>query len=116
MGDPYLGSVLGGRYRLVRKLGEGGMGSVYRAEVLEIKHTVAVKVLHERFVSDETALRRFERDKLVGAKWERVSTAREEGRPPRRYYKLTARGQGALTEARARYGALGRLMAPPKQA
>ncbi|GJM45326.1 MAG: hypothetical protein DHS20C21_21680 [Gemmatimonadota bacterium] len=62
------------------------------------------------------ALRRFERDKLVGAKWERVSTAREEGRPPRRYYKLTARGHGALTEARARYGALGRLTAPPKQA
>ncbi len=68
VGDPYLGTVLGGRYRIVKKLGEGGMGAVYRAEVLEVGHTVAVKLLHDRFVGDETALKRFEREAQVASK------------------------------------------------
>lgn len=68
VGDPYLGTVLQGRYRIVRKLGEGGMGAVYRAEVLDIGHTVAVKLLHERLVGDEVTLQRFEREAQVASK------------------------------------------------
>jgi len=68
VGDPYIGTVLGGRYRLVKKLGEGGMGAVYRAEVLEVGHTVAVKLLHDRFMGDETALKRFEREAQVASR------------------------------------------------
>jgi eukaryotic-like serine/threonine-protein kinase len=68
VGDPYIGTVLGGRYRVVKKLGEGGMGAVYRAEVLEVGHTVAVKLLHERFAGDATALKRFEREAHVASR------------------------------------------------
>lgn len=67
-GDAYLGSVLQGRYRILRKLGEGGMGSVYRAEVLDVGHTVAVKLLHDRFVGDPVAVQRFEREAQVASK------------------------------------------------
>jgi len=48
-------------------------------------------------------LRRLEREALVSAHWEEAETAREEQRPPRRYYELTAGGRAALTTSLARY-------------
>ena len=48
-------------------------------------------------------LRRLERDELVTADWEDHVIAREEQRPPRRYYELTAAGRAVLAEARARF-------------
>lgn len=59
--DPLLDRVLEGRYRVVRKLGEGGMGNVYLAEV-EGGGRVAVKVLHDHLVSDADQKERFERE------------------------------------------------------
>ncbi len=44
-GDTLLGTVLGERYRLEKRVGEGGMGIVYQAEHLALKTKVAVKVL-----------------------------------------------------------------------
>lgn len=52
------------------------------------------------------ALRRFESEKLVRAAWEAKRPAREEGRPARRYYELTARGVEALKRCRERYSAI----------
>jgi PadR family transcriptional regulator PadR len=48
-------------------------------------------------------LRRLEREGLVSAHWEDVAIAREEQRPPRRYYELTATGHTMLETATARY-------------
>jgi PadR family transcriptional regulator len=48
-------------------------------------------------------LRRLEEERLVTARWESVSIAREEQRPPRRYYELTAAGQEVLEKALERY-------------
>lgn len=48
-----------GTYRVLRKLGEGGMGSVYEAEHLSIARRVAIKVLHPSYSSDPEALARF---------------------------------------------------------
>ena len=48
-------------------------------------------------------LRRLERDELVTADWEDHTIAREEQRPPRRYYELTPAGRAVLAEARARF-------------
>jgi len=50
-------------------------------------------------------LRRFERDRLVRSKWEEHKTAREHGRPPRRYYELTDIGTEALSSALERFQA-----------
>jgi len=48
-------------------------------------------------------LRRLEQERLVSARWESVSIAREEQRPPRRYYELTAAGHEVLEKALERY-------------
>jgi eukaryotic-like serine/threonine-protein kinase len=60
--DPLVGQVLDDKYRLDERLGEGGMGTVYRAAHLLIDRPVAVKVLHQRFVEDEAAQQRFRRE------------------------------------------------------
>ena len=54
-----VGVTLDGRYRLDAVLGEGGMGSVFRAQHLAMDRRVAVKLLKPHLTSDEVALRRF---------------------------------------------------------
>jgi serine/threonine protein kinase len=48
--DPLVGTVLAGRYEVLRRIGEGGMGAVYEARHTVINKRVAVKVLLERLV------------------------------------------------------------------
>jgi DNA-binding PadR family transcriptional regulator len=52
------------------------------------------------------ALARLERDGYVRSDWEDPETARDEKRPPRRYYRVTAPGARVLNEALGRYRAL----------
>ena len=61
-GDPLVGKVLGERYRLGERIGEGGMGTVYRAEHLLMKKTVAVKLLQGDLVQMEEVVGRFQRE------------------------------------------------------
>ncbi len=60
--DPLIGKVFDGKYRLDEPLGGGGMGTVYRATHLLIERPVAIKVLSQRFVGDQTAQERFRRE------------------------------------------------------
>jgi serine/threonine protein kinase len=57
-----VGVTLDGRYRLDAVLGEGGMGSVFRATQLAMDRKVAVKLLKPHLTSDEAALQRFARE------------------------------------------------------
>ncbi|PTQ51743.1 MAG: Serine/threonine protein kinase PrkC, regulator of stationary phase [Brockia lithotrophica] len=56
------GDVVGGRYLIRRKLGEGGMSFVYLAEDLLLGRNVAIKVLREPYADDEQFRRRFLRE------------------------------------------------------
>src|SRR3989304_5111803 len=46
-------------YKIIDKLGEGGMGIIYKAEDIKLKRTVALKVLPESFTQDEESKKRF---------------------------------------------------------
>jgi serine/threonine protein kinase len=48
-----------GGYRLIRRIGEGGMGEVYLAEQLSMHRTVAIKILHQKWADDEEFRKRF---------------------------------------------------------
>jgi len=59
--DPLVGKVIN-NYRLIERLGSGGMGLVYRAEQVSIKRPVAVKLLPTRLSSDEVNVKRVQRE------------------------------------------------------
>src|SRR3954469_15681138 len=60
--DPLVGNVIAERYRLLGRLGDGGMGVVYRAEHVLMKKAVALKLLHADLGNMDDAARRFERE------------------------------------------------------
>jgi eukaryotic-like serine/threonine-protein kinase len=56
------GEIIEGKYRIVRLIGEGGMGAVYEGENTRIRRRVAIKVLHQGVAENEEAVQRFERE------------------------------------------------------
>ncbi|MCX5747602.1 MAG: protein kinase [Proteobacteria bacterium] len=54
-----VGTILDGRYRLTKKLGEGGMGEVYAGEHVHIEKRFAIKLLRPEIVSNQEAVKRF---------------------------------------------------------
>jgi serine/threonine-protein kinase len=57
-----IGQIIEGKYRIVRLIGEGGMGAVYEGENVRIRRRVAIKVLHAATASNAEAVQRFERE------------------------------------------------------
>ncbi len=54
-----------GHYRIVEKIGAGGMGEVYRARDEHLSRDVAIKVLPARTLTDESARKRFRKEALA---------------------------------------------------
>ncbi|HET9532907.1 MAG TPA: bifunctional serine/threonine-protein kinase/formylglycine-generating enzyme family protein [Blastocatellia bacterium] len=65
--DRFIGLLIDDKYRIEEKIGEGGMGKVYRATHVHMDHTVALKILHTHLSSDQTALERFRREARAAA-------------------------------------------------
>jgi serine/threonine-protein kinase len=86
--DPLLGTTLGS-FRLTRRIGQGGMGTVYLGEQTLIGSKVAVKVLHEHLASDPSLVARFYAEaravNLIGHP-NIVNIFDMNVVPPRRYY------------------------------
>jgi serine/threonine-protein kinase len=61
------GSTIDGRYRLLRRIGSGGMADVWLAEDSHLQRRVALKVLHRRFAQDREFVERFRREAEAAA-------------------------------------------------
>jgi serine/threonine protein kinase len=60
--DPLIGRTLDGRYEVLGRLGEGGVGVVYRGRQVQLNRFVAIKVLHPHVAASPEWRRRFERE------------------------------------------------------
>jgi eukaryotic-like serine/threonine-protein kinase len=65
--DYQVGDVIDGRYRILGRIGGGGMANVYLAEDNTLGRRVAIKMLHRRFVEDAKFVERFRREAKAAA-------------------------------------------------
>lgn len=79
MNEPEIeGRVIDDRYRLIRKVGHGGMGEVYEAEQLSTGKRVAIKLLHGERAGDPTVQARLEREAETTSRIEHQNVVRIE--------------------------------------
>lgn len=62
-----VGKVIGNRYEILEKIGEGGMATVYKARDNTLKRYVAVKVLRDEFITDDEFIKRFNSEAQAAA-------------------------------------------------
>ncbi|WP_299923859.1 Stk1 family PASTA domain-containing Ser/Thr kinase [uncultured Nocardioides sp.] len=67
-GDPMVGRLLDGRYRILARVARGGMASVYEATDTRLDRTVAVKVMHPGLGDDQEFAQRFVREARAAAR------------------------------------------------
>jgi len=103
-----IGTTLG-HYRIVDKIGEGGMGEVYRANDERLDRDVAIKVLHESVAQDEDRLARFEKEAKAVAKLAHPNILEiwDFGREGGVTYAVTELLEGETLRERLEVGALG---------
>src|SRR3954447_23737569 len=65
--DPLNGSLFDGRYKILKKIGAGGMADVYCAEDQTLGRQVAIKILNDRHAGDEQFVERFRREAQAAA-------------------------------------------------
>lgn len=60
--DPMVGRVIANTFRLEKAIGEGAMGTIYRAEQISLQKAVVIKLLHRHLAGDPTLAKRFHRE------------------------------------------------------
>lgn len=65
--DALIGTVLEGRFKIISKLGQGGMGAVYKAEQVRMNRMCAIKVIPEEMAKNADAIDRFDREAKMSA-------------------------------------------------
>src|SRR5919206_429431 len=65
--DTLINTLFDGRYRILRKLGSGGMANVYLAEDEDLGRRVAIKIMSDRYADDDTFSERFRREAKAAA-------------------------------------------------
>lgn len=115
LSGPWSGRVIDGRYRLVEKLGEGGMGSVFKVEHVRMGKVLALKLLRPDLCTDKKMKQRFHQEARVVSKLSHPNTIQvfdfgelEDGSLyiameflPGRDLMWSLRTHGAFTEERA---------------
>jgi len=112
--DPLIGATVADRYRIERRLGQGGMGTVYLAEHVRMHKPFAVKVLHSEMGRLAEAVFRFEREAVAAGRvdHQHLVTATDFGKLPdgSMYLVLeyvpgrnlaTVMGEGPMSQLRA---------------
>ncbi len=60
--DPFIGTTLDDKFLILDHIGDGGMGKVYKAEQLSLNKIVAVKILNQELLGNDTQVKRFQRE------------------------------------------------------
>ncbi|NOY91523.1 MAG: protein kinase [Deltaproteobacteria bacterium] len=74
--DPLIGQVILDQFRVEERIGEGGMGTVYRAHQTNIDRDVAIKVLRPELLANTEAVRRFKREAKVATSLDHPNVVR----------------------------------------
>ena len=61
------GKILGNRYEIIEKIGNGGMATVYKSKDRVLNRYVAVKILRDEFTTDEEFIKRFNTEAQAAA-------------------------------------------------
>ena len=82
--DPFVGKVIEGRYEIQHRIGEGGMGVVYKARQTPLDRVIALKMLNAQMASDPTWVQRFYNEAKACARLQHPNTIRmfDFGRTP----------------------------------
>ena len=72
----YIGKEIAGQFRILQRIGSGGMGAVYKAEQPDMNRFVAIKILHPKYVSRPDLVSRFRREARAMSHLSHPNTAR----------------------------------------
>lgn len=104
--DPMIGTLFDGRFRILKKLGEGGMGNVYAARQMDFQRDVALKLLKADYLRDENIRRRFmyEARAISGLKHPNALRLYDFGQaPPQAFYMVMELLEGESLADRLAY-------------
>ncbi len=74
--DPFVGKVIDGRYEIQARVGEGGMGVVYKARQISIDRVIALKMLNQQMANDPTWVQRFYQEAKACSRLQHPNTIR----------------------------------------